>query len=155
MLFTIFISDLDKGVECAASKLADDTKLGGVADTPVGCAATQQDLDRLESCVGRNVMKYHKGKHRDLYLGKNNARSQYRLGTDLLESNVGERDLGVLPDSRVTMSQYCKKANGILGHTRRGMFSRLKEVLLSHSALVRPHLECSILGPSVQGQGTA
>ena len=71
VLFNIFISDLDEGVE-----LADDTKLGGVADMLEGCAATQQDLERLEGWAGRNLIKY-KGKWRDLYLGKNNTRYQY------------------------------------------------------------------------------
>ena len=91
-------------------------------------------------------MKYSKGKRRDLYLGKNNTRHQYRLGTELLESSRGKRDPGVLVDSRVTMSQHCalvaKKTNGILRYTTRDVVSRSREVLLPHcSALVRPHLQ--------------
>ena len=53
-------------------------------------------------------MKYNKGKHGDLYLGKNNTRYQYRLGTDLVDRSTGKRDLAVLVDSRVTISQHCK-----------------------------------------------
>ena len=142
VLFAIFSSDLDEGVECAVSKLADETKRGEVADTLEGCAATQQDLDRLESWAGRNEMRYNKGKRRDLYLGKNNTRYQYRLGTDLVDSSAGKRDLAVLVDSRVTISQHCKKASGILGCIRRSVVSRSKEVLLPlYSAPVRLHLQ--------------
>jgi len=59
---------------------------------------------------------------------------QSTLGVDLPQSSSAERELGVLGDDRLTMSQQCalvaKKANGILGCIKRIVASRSREVLL-------------------------
>ena len=71
---------------------------------------------------------------------------QYRLGNDLLERSSAERDLGVLADNRLAMSQQgalvAKKANGILGCIKKSVANRSSIVILPlYSALVSPHLK--------------
>ena len=73
--------------------------------TPEGQDATQRDLDRA---VGpENLMMFNKSKCKVLYMGQDNPHYQYKPGHERIEHSCVEKDLGVLADGKLDLSQQC------------------------------------------------
>lgn len=132
----LFISALDGGTECSLSRFAGSTNLGAGAGAPESCADIQQHLDRLESCVERNLVKFNKGKCRVCH---------WRGTTCCTSMGWGEGPGAPGGQQGVHESTVCpedQESQWYLGCTRESFASRSREVMLPFcSRLVRPHLE--------------
>lgn len=146
LLFLIYINDLDRGIENTLVKFADDTKLGGLANSLESTKVIQDDLDRLQIWADTWQMKFNVAKCKVLHVGNKNIRQEYFLGGLKLECSSQEKDLGVIVDQTLTGTSHCalaaKKANRMVGYIARSIEYKSKDVvLLLYNTLVRPHLE--------------
>ncbi|PKU40088.1 pol- hypothetical protein [Limosa lapponica baueri] len=149
VLFNIFTNDRNVEIECTLSSFADDTKQSGAVDVPEGWDAIQRDLGTLEKWACVNLVRFHGAECRVLHLGCGKLWYQYRLRDEWIKSSPDVKDLGVLVDETLDVSQQCaltaQKANHILGYIKSSMASTSREVILPlYSALARPHLDYCI-----------
>lgn len=80
------------------------------------------------------------------------------MGNDSLGRSIAKKDLGLLVDHKLNMSQQCntvaKKVNIILGCISRTVVNKAREVILPlYSMLVRPQLKyCVQSGHHIWGK---
>jgi len=80
MLFSIFINNIDSGIEFTLRKSVNDTKLHSVVNKHEGLGAIQRDLDRLEKLAQENLITFNKAKYKVLHLVHSNLCYQYKPG---------------------------------------------------------------------------
>ena len=69
VLFSIFITNINSGIECTLSKFVHDTRLYGAVDKLEGWDAIWRDLYSLEQWAQESLMRFNKFKCKVLHLG--------------------------------------------------------------------------------------
>lgn len=97
----------------------DDTKLGGAVESLKSREALLIYLDKCESWAVTKCMKLYKSQSQILLLGCGTPGQKYRFGDKRQASHSMERDLAVLNDRKLSLSQKyalaAQKANRTRG----------------------------------------
>ncbi|KAK4819559.1 hypothetical protein QYF61_007070 [Mycteria americana] len=122
---SMFLSNLDMGVECTLSNFADNTKLGEAIDSLEGREALWTDLGRLEHWAITNCMKFNKDKCQIWHLTG---------GQEAWSAALQKWIWGQMVDGELSMSQQgdlaAKRGKCILGCIRHSTANQSKEVVV-------------------------
>ena len=146
LLFIIYINDLGQEFKSSIYKFADDTKALGTVDISKGHSTLHDDLLKFEKWSQIWKMPLNVEKCKVVHYGNNNPNIEHLLFGKKLTSSTEEKDLGVLFNKDMSVTNQClkasKSANKVLGIISRNIFSRDSVIMINlYKSLVRPILD--------------
>lgn len=146
VLFLVYINDLVKDLESAASLFADDAKIYRTIKTQADIDALRRDMERLDSWSKKWLLSFNVEKCKTMHIGLHNQQADYHLNQRLLQKTTQERDLGIIVSadlkSSIHVSRVAAKANSRLGIIKRNFTVLSKDILVPlYLSLVRPILD--------------
>jgi len=149
LLFLLFVNDMDESIINQLLKFADDTKLFGCVSSQEGVDLLRNDLRSLIQWSEDWQMLFNVEKCKVMHFGANNTKENYSINNTVLSVVKEEKDLGVIIQNDLKVSEQCSKAvktaNRILGMISRTFQNKSKEIVIPlYKSLVRPHLEYCI-----------
>jgi hypothetical protein len=149
VLFLLYINDLDDSITSKLLKFADDAKLFRNVNNAQEVDKLREDLHRLCEWSSEWLMLFNYDKCKVMHFGYKNLAEDYSMDGKILQVTESERDLGVIIQKDLKVSQQCSKvvktANSILGMINRSFTYKTKEIVIQlYKSLVRPHLDYCI-----------
>ena len=149
ILFTIYINDIDVGLNNTISKFADDTKIGRPVLSEDDRQSLQSDLIKIGEWSKKWQMPFNVNKCQVLQVGSNNNKYEYEINGHKINSTSQVKDLGVTITSNLKTSTQCiiaaNKANRSLGFIKRNFTYKSSNIVLPlYKSIVRPHLEYAV-----------
>jgi len=146
ILFLIYINDLDESLFGDILKFADDTKIFSEVEKDADRQRLQDDINSLEIWSCKWQMEFNTTKCKVMHVGRTNPKFQYVMNSQVLESTVQGKDLGMMITDSLKSSSNChaayKKANRVLGMIHITISYKSADILLPlYKTLVRPLVE--------------
>jgi len=143
VLCRIFI---DLGINGRILQFANHTNLFNCVGTTDDITCLRNDLCKLYYWLEEWLMLFNVDKCKVMHFGGNNTRALYLMNDTVLPTCTVERDLGVIIQDNLKVSDQCmdaaNTANRILGMINRTFSYKSKPVINSlYTFLVCPHLD--------------
>lgn len=149
--YLFFINDISRCFQnCEFKMFADDLKIYKIINSLSDCELVQDDLNRFQDYCIKN--KLHLAHDKCLHISftkkqKHKINYNYNIGTNPVEKVSKIRDLGILLDQKLNLSEHIEeivcRAYRMMGFVLRTAkpFKRKESYLLLYKTLVRPYLE--------------